>query len=108
MIEEGSKFNFCTIYIGGWTCRVGMVTGLQNSYGMAQQNDTMEGPVTSFLLSFHIHTQYFSLPPLSTLPHSFLPSIAVQAKAMSDNTNVVGLGLFAYPVLQAADILLYK
>ena len=32
----------------------------------------------------------------------------VQAKAMSDNTNVVALGLFAYPVLQAADILLYK
>ncbi|CAI8008872.1 Tryptophan--tRNA ligase, mitochondrial [Geodia barretti] len=31
-----------------------------------------------------------------------------KAKAMSDNTNVVGLGLFAYPVLQAADILIYK
>lgn len=31
-----------------------------------------------------------------------------KAKGATDNRDVVGLGLFAYPVLMAADILLYK
>ena len=47
----------------------------------------------------HTHTHTMTM-------YTYIP--LMQAKAMSDNTNVVGLGLFAYPVLQAADILLYK
>ena len=47
----------------------------------------------------HTHTHTMTM-------YTYIP--IMQAKAMSDNTNVVGLGLFAYPVLQAADILLYK
>ena len=34
--------------------------------------------------------------------------ISVQAKGATDNRDVVNLGLFSYPVLMAADILLYR
>ena len=32
----------------------------------------------------------------------------LQVKGATDNREVVGLGLFTYPVLMAADILLYR
>ena len=45
--------------------------------------------------------------PLS-LPPSPPPSPSSQAKGATDNRDLVRLGLFAYPVLMAADVLLYK
>ena len=53
-------------------------------------------------------THSFTYSHTHSLTHPPTHSLTAQAKAMSDNTDVVGLGLFAYPVLQAADILLYK
>ena len=32
----------------------------------------------------------------------------MQAKGATDDRDLVGLGLFGYPVLMAADVLLYK
>ena len=64
--------------------------------GLASSTHHQCVAVTTILQFYSLFTLYFSL------------CVCVQAKAMSDNTNVVALGLFAYPVLQAADILLYK
>jgi hypothetical protein len=40
--------------------------------------------------------------------HAFRHLLFLQSKGATDNRDLVSLGLFAYPVLMSADILLYK
>ena len=62
---------------------------------MAKQDDSVEGNKTFAKIGNHNIACYFT-------------ELLLQAKGATSDRDVVSLGLFAYPVLMAADVLLYK
>ena len=64
--------------------------------------------------TFSEHGDAYKLMTVLSLSLSLPPSLTLclplysQAKGATDNRDLVRLGLFSYPVLMAADVLLYK
>lgn len=86
---------------------------LQHVDGQAPAHDDLEGPALSPSLSFPRApppSEHRTLPPPLALV-GLQGKIAVHKNHASEadvSESDLNLGLFAYPVLQAADILLYK
>lgn len=77
-----------------------MATGLQGIHGLPLAHDAVEG--------WYLPARYLLIAPSNRAVQS---KLAVPSSATVEDADVkatLKLGLFSYPVLQAADILVYR